>query len=311
MIFGLVSSIILEIFVLVGAAFLTLMERKGLGYIQERKGPSSVGYLGLLQPFGDAIKLFSKEHIYPYMGNYLYYLFCPVMGLCLSLFIWLVIPYLENLYMFNLGILFILSCLGLGVYFIIFAGWSSNSKYSLLGGLRAVAQMISYEVGLMVVLLSGVFLVSSLNMLMFFEYQKFIWFVFLSFPVILMWFVLGLAETNRTPFDLAEGESELVSGFNIEYMGGGFSLIMLSEYISIIFMSLLLGVVGLGSNLISFFFYFKLVYMSFMFVWIRGSFPRVRYDNLMNFSWSIILPLSLNFMMYYSGFVIFLDKMVV
>nr|ASM82630.1 NADH dehydrogenase subunit 1 [Aposthonia borneensis] len=306
--YSLLSSFMLEIFVSVGAVFLTLMERRVLGYVQGRSGPGKVGYLGLFQPFSDAIKLFSKEHVYPYVGNYLYYLFCPVFGLCMSLFIWLVIPYIGNLYMFDLGMLFVFCCLGLGVYSIIFAGWASNSKYSLLGSFRSIAQMISYEVGLMVIMLSSFFLIKSLSFILFVEYQKYFWFVFLAFPVILMWFIMGLAETNRTPFDLAEGESELVSGYNVEYMGGGFSLIVLSEYVSIIFMCLLMGVAGLGSDLFSLFFYLKLVYVSFIFVWIRGSFPRVRYDKLMSFSWSIILPLSLNCMLYYSGFFIFLSK---
>nr|ASM82734.1 NADH dehydrogenase subunit 1 [Eosembia sp. FS-2017] len=305
------NSVVLEVFVLVGAAFFTLMERSGLGYIHNRKGPNKVGYMGLFQPFGDAIKLFSSEIIYPYMGNYNYYFICPVMGLLMSLFIWMIVPYSENLYIFNFGVLFILSCLGLGVYFLIFAGWSSNSKYSLLGCLRAVAQMVSYEVGLMIILLGGVLMISSLNLILFFEYQKLFWFIFILFPIIMMWFIMSLAETNRSPFDLAEGESELVSGFNVEYMGGSFSLIMLSEYSSIMFMSLMIIILGMSSSLFSLIFYLKLVFIGYIFIWIRGSLPRMRYDNLMEFSWKIVLPISLNFMMYYSGLIIFLDKMVV
>lgn len=269
---------------LVGAAFLTLMERRGLGYVQRRKGPNRVGYLGLLQPFGDAIRLFRREIVFPYVGHYYYYFFCPVMGLGLSLFIWMVVPYMENLYMFNLGVLFILSCLRVGVYFLIIAGWSSNSRYSLLGGLRGVAQMISYEVSLMIIFLGRFFLVKSLNMLVFVDYQRFMWMVFFTFPMILIIFIMCLAETNRSPFDLAEGESELVSGFNVEYMGGGFSLIILSEYSRILFIRLLIVVFGLGSCLISLIFYFKLVCLGFVFVLIRASFPRIRYDRLMDFS---------------------------
>nr|AVN68154.1 NADH dehydrogenase subunit 1 [Megaloblatta sp. ECMD1] len=297
---------ILLIFVMVGVAFLTLLERSVLGYIHVRKGPNKVGFVGILQPFSDAVKLFIKEQEFPFTSNYLSYYFAPVFSLFLSLLVWVVIPYLNGLYSFELGLLFFLCCTSLGVYTIMIAGWSSNSNYSLLGGLRAVAQTISYEVSLALVLLSFVFLVNSYNLVDFFYYQCYLWFIFILFPLSLVWFVSCLAETNRTPFDFAEGESELVSGFNVEYSGGGFALIFLAEYSSILFMSLLFSVIFLGGDLNSFGFYFKLVLISYLFIWVRGTMPRFRYDKLMYLAWSSFLPMSLNYLIFYLGLSMYL-----
>uniref|UniRef100_UPI0030035545 NADH dehydrogenase subunit 1 n=1 Tax=Tachina sobria TaxID=3118448 RepID=UPI0030035545 len=301
-----ISSLLLIIFVLVSVAFLTLLERKVLGYIQIRKGPNKVGIMGIPQPFCDAIKLFTKEQTYPLLSNYISYYFSPIFSLFLSLLVWMCMPMFIKMFSFNLGLLFFLCCTSLGVYTVMIAGWSSNSNYALLGGLRAVAQTISYEVSLALVLLSFVFLIDGYNMLMFYKYQLFMWFLFLMFPMFLVWFSISLAETNRTPFDFAEGESELVSGFNVEYSSGGFALIFLAEYASILFMSMLFCVMFLGSDLFSFMFYVKLMFISFMFIWVRGTLPRFRYDKLMYLAWKSFLPFSLNFLLFFIGFKIFL-----
>nr|QXT43958.1 NADH dehydrogenase subunit 1 [Acholotermes chirotus]QXT44426.1 NADH dehydrogenase subunit 1 [Acholotermes sp. CMRT125]QXT44439.1 NADH dehydrogenase subunit 1 [Acholotermes sp. CMRT134] len=292
---------LLMLFVMVGVAFLTLLERKVLGYIHIRKGPNKVGFIGLFQPFSDAIKLFTSEQYFPLVSNYLIYYFSPIFGFFLSLLVWVLVPYLSGFISFELGLLFFLACTSLGVYTVMIAGWSSNSGYSLLGGLRALAQTISYEVSLAFILLSFVILVCSYDLSYFYIFQTYLWLIFFSIPLSFVWFISCLAETNRTPFDFAEGESELVSGFNVEYGGGGFSLIFLAEYASIIFMSLLFCIIFLGSDLYSFLFYIKVVFVSFMFVWVRGTLPRFRYDKLMYLAWSSFLPLSLNYLLFFVG----------
>nr|AKF78378.1 NADH dehydrogenase subunit 1 [Nothochrysa sp. YTD-2015] len=300
-----ISSLLLIICVLVGVAFLTLLERKVLGYIQIRKGPNKVGISGIPQPFCDAIKLFSKEQVYPIMSNYLSYYISPIVALFLSLLIWMIYPYMTNMYSFNLGLLFFLCCTSMGVYTVMASGWSSNSNYAMLGGLRAVAQTISYEVSMALLLMSFIIMVGSFNLYDFELYQKNIWFMFLSLPLMFMWLSSSLAETNRTPFDFAEGESELVSGFNVEYSSAGFALIFLAEYASILFMSMLFSVLFLGSNLFSILFFFKLVFISFMFIWVRGTLPRYRYDKLMYLCWKSYLPVSLNYLIFFIGMKIF------
>nr|YP_009176753.1 NADH dehydrogenase subunit 1 [Anopheles minimus]ALJ02468.1 NADH dehydrogenase subunit 1 [Anopheles minimus] len=305
----LIGSLLLVICVMVGVAFLTLLERKVLGYIQIRKGPNKVGFNGLLQPFSDAVKLFTKEQTYPLLSNYISYYFSPVFSLFLSLLIWMCIPYLIKLYSFNLGVLFFLCCTSLGVYTVMIAGWSSNSNYALLGGLRAVAQTISYEVSLALILLSFIFLVGNYNFLNFYIYQDYVWFIIFCFPLGLVWLASCLAETNRTPFDFAEGESELVSGFNVEYSSGGFALIFLAEYSSILFMSMLFVVIFLGSDIYSFMFFLKLTFISFIFIWVRGTLPRFRYDKLMYLAWKSFLPLSLNYLFFFVGLKIFFISM--
>nr|QIV24548.1 NADH dehydrogenase subunit 1 [Olethrius laevipennis] len=296
-----ISSVILLVGVLVGVAFLTLLERKVLGYIQIRKGPNKVGFTGIIQPFSDAIKLFTKEQTYPLMSNFNLYYFSPVLNLFLALFLWLCMPFASVNLSFNLSFLFFLSVSSLGVYTVMLAGWSSNSSYSLLGSLRAVAQTISYEVSLALILLSFLFLISSLSILDTCKYQELIWFIFLLFPLCLMWLVSSLAETNRTPFDFAEGESELVSGFNVEYSSGGFAMIFLAEYASILFMSMLCCFIFLGGDLISWVFFIKLSLMAFIWIWVRGTLPRFRYDKLMYLAWKSYLPVSLNYLIFFFG----------
>nr|YP_010031475.1 NADH dehydrogenase subunit 1 [Acroneuria carolinensis]QOV02866.1 NADH dehydrogenase subunit 1 [Acroneuria carolinensis] len=297
----LVGGVLLIICVLVGVAFLTLLERKVLGYIQIRKGPNKVGFVGIPQPFCDAIKLFTKEQTYPVLSNYLPYYFSPVFSLFLALLVWMIMPYLTGMYSFNLGLLFFLCCTSLGVYTVMIAGWSSNSNYALLGGLRGVAQTISYEVSLALILLSFVFLVGGYSLFDFTKFQEYLWFLVLTFPLALSWFASCLAETNRTPFDFAEGESELVSGFNVEYSSGGFALIFLAEYASILFMSMLFSALFLGCDVFSWGFFVKLGLISFAFVWVRGTLPRFRYDKLMYLAWKSFLPLSLNYLIMFMG----------
>nr|YP_010625933.1 NADH dehydrogenase subunit 1 [Inocellia sinensis]WBK02679.1 NADH dehydrogenase subunit 1 [Inocellia sinensis] len=302
-----INSLLLIICLLVGVAFLTLLERKVLGYIQIRKGPNKVGFMGLLQPFSDAIKLFSKEQTFPIYSNYLMYYFSPILSFLLAMIVWLVMPYYFMMINFNLGILFMLCCLSMGVYGLMIAGWSSNSMYSLLGGLRAVAQTISYEISLALILMSFILLMLSFNFLNFLKYQYFSWMLIISLPLMLMWLATMLAETNRTPFDFAEGESELVSGFNVEYSSGGFALIFLAEYLSILFMSMLFVMIFMGGYKMSMLFYLKMLFISFFFLWVRGTLPRFRYDKLMYLAWKCYLPFSINILIFYIGFKVFLE----
>nr|YP_009251036.1 NADH dehydrogenase subunit 1 [Pyrhila pisum]AMY96219.1 NADH dehydrogenase subunit 1 [Pyrhila pisum] len=297
----LINYVVLIICVLIGVAFTTLFERKVLGGIQIRKGPNKVGFKGILQPFSDAVKLFLKEQTMPTMSNFMVYYLSPVMSLFLSLILWSVLPYEVGLINFNFSVLFFLCCMGLGVYSTLIAGWSSNCKYSTLGSLRAVAQTISYEVSLALILLSFLVLVSSFNLTSFITYQSKFWFLTISLPLSMIWLASCLAETNRTPFDFAEGESELVSGFNTEYSSGGFALIFMSEYASIIFMSVLFSIMFLGSNLMSFMFYIKVSFIVFVFMWVRGTLPRLRYDKLMFMAWKSFLPVSINYLIFFVG----------
>nr|UGS80177.1 NADH dehydrogenase subunit 1 [Anomopsocus sp. AnspLA] len=294
-----INYLIMMILILVAVAFLTLLERKILGYIQLRKGPNKVGVIGLLQPFSDAVKLFTKETTYPFKSNYLIYYFCPIITFLLVFMLWAVMPYFWGLLNMNFGLMFFLVCLSLGVYGIMIAGWSSNSSYSLLGGLRAVAQTISYEVSLAFIFLNMIILTGSYSLMDFMWFQKSCWFMFCSMPLFMMFFTSMLAETNRTPFDFAEGESELVSGFNVEYSSGGFALIFLGEYSSIIFMSVIIVIIFLGLSIKFIMFYIMTCLMSFIFIWLRGTFPRYRYDKLMNLCWKNFLVVSLNFLLFY------------
>lgn len=299
------SFFLLVVFVLIGIAFFTLLERKVLGYIQIRKGPNKVSFLGILQPFSDAIKLFSKENVLPMISNFIPYYFSPIFNLFLSLVVWIIIPYFTNLFNYGLGLIFFLCCARLNVYSIIIAGWSSNSNYSLLGSIRSVAQTISYEVSLFLVLLSFVILTGSYCLIDFYYFQVFGWYIILFFPLCLCLFSSFLADTNRTPFDFAEGESELVSGFNVEYSRGGFVLIFLSEYSIILFISLFSCILFFGCDFFTIRFLIKIVFVSFIFLWIRGTFPRFRYDKLIYLAWKCYLPLSLNYLIFFLGFKLF------
>lgn len=296
-----VNYLVLIICVLIAVAFVTLLERKILGYIQIRKGPNKVGYMGLLQPFSDAVKLFTKEQTVPIISNFIVYYLCPVFRLFLSLLVWRVIPYDVGLMRFNIRVLFFFCCLGIGVYRVIVAGWASNCKYSLLGRLRRVAQTISYEVRLALILLSYIILLGGFRMELFSKYQSNFWFIFISLPLSLIWFASCLAETNRTPFDFAEGESELVSGFNTEYRSGGFALIFMAEYASILFIRVFFVIVFLGRRPSRVVFYLKSIMLAFIFVWVRGTLPRLRYDKLIYLAWKRFLPVSINYLILFIG----------
>nr|AOY39577.1 NADH dehydrogenase subunit 1 [Scolytinae sp. BMNH 1043133] len=289
----------LLIFVLIGVAFLTLMERKVLGYIHFRKGPNKVGFIGLLQPFSDAIKLFTKEQMFPLFSNLSIFYLSPVINFIIAVILWSAMPFYSFNLSFSFSLLFMLSVSSLGVYTIMLAGWSSNSNYALLGSLRSVAQMISYEVSMILILLSFLFLLSSFSLSKFMIYQENVWFLFFHLPLVFMLLVSFLAETNRSPFDFAEGESELVSGFNVEYSSGGFAMIFLAEYANILFMSMLSVVIFLGGNLYSLMFFVKVTIVSFFWIWVRGTFPRYRYDKLMYLAWKNYLPVSMLLLLFY------------
>lgn len=307
---------------LIGVAYLTLMERKVIGSIQRRKGPNVVGVAGLLQPLADGLKLFLKETIIPSHANRLLFLFAPALTFLLSLSSWAVIPFSENFVLsnINVGVLYIFAISSLGVYGIIISGWSSNSKYAFLGSLRSAAQMISYEVSIGLIIISLLLCVGSLNLIDIVNAQKSAWFVFGLFPAFLMFFISALAETNRPPFDLPEAEAELVSGYNVEYSSMTFALFFLGEYSNIILMSSLTVIFFFGGWLPPFefvvfylipgffWFAFKVLLFLFFFIWVRASLPRYRYDQLMRLGWKVFLPLSLGWVVFITGILFFFGQ---
>nr|YP_010239137.1 NADH dehydrogenase subunit 1 [Atypus karschi]QTH31106.1 NADH dehydrogenase subunit 1 [Atypus karschi] len=282
---------------LLSVAFYTLLERKLLSYIQIRKGPNKTGFLGILQPISDALKLFSKSMNFLEISNFKISIMTPILFLSLSLSLWALIPLSEkSLIDMNFSILTFLIISSLSVYFILLIGWSSNSKYAHLGSIRSVAQMISYEVSMFLIIISISFFSYSYN------FQDFIFLnfyplIFILFPLSMIWLISCLAETNRSPFDFAEGESELVSGFNVEYFGWGFAMIFLAEYTSIVLLSILSSIFFFSKN-IFFLIMFTMTLMLF-FIWIRGTLPRFRFDLLMYLSWKIFLPLSISLSVFY------------
>jgi NADH:ubiquinone oxidoreductase subunit H len=291
--------------VLVSVAYLTLAERKILGYMQSRKGPNIVGIYGLLQPLADGAKLFAKEMIIPNHSNLVVYFFSPVLFLMLALLIWSVLPYSAGAWYINLdlSLLFVLVISSISVYAILMSGWASSSKYAFLGSLRAAAQMISYEVSMGLILITVIFSAGTLNVAKIDIAQgNSIPFVLPLLPAAVMFLVSIFAETNRAPFDLTEGESELVSGYNVEYSSMSFALLFLAEYANIIFMSALFSVLFLGglssyglNPIIAL--GIKTSVITFLFVWVRASYPRIRYDQLMMLLWKSYLPASVGFVM--------------
>uniref|UniRef100_UPI0030E0C79F NADH dehydrogenase subunit 1 n=1 Tax=Arorathrips mexicanus TaxID=1291224 RepID=UPI0030E0C79F len=289
--FTILSITLMVLFALIAVAFITLLERKILGYMQIRIGPNKVGTLGILQPMSDAVKLYTKEMNWPKYSNSLTFFFSPCLSLTLALFIWITLPFMNMFLWMNLSILLFLSILGLGVYPIIMAGWSSNSSYSLIGSMRALAQTISYEVSLIFIILSNMIMVSSLSFMKLIWFQKSFMF-FLFFLPFLLWIISIIAELNRTPFDFAEGESELVSGFNTEYSSGNFAIIFMAEYMMILFFSSLTAMLYMSTKNMNFFMIvFPMMFM-FIIIWTRATLPRYRYDKLMYLCWKVILPLS-------------------
>nr|NP_066555.1 NADH dehydrogenase subunit 1 [Sigmops gracilis]BAA82485.1 NADH dehydrogenase subunit 1 [Sigmops gracilis] len=296
----LVNPLVLAVPVLLAVAFLTLLERKILGYMQLRKGPNTIGPYGLLQPVADGVKLFTKEPIRPSTSSPLMFLATPILALTLALLLWTPLPAPYPAADLNLGLLFILALSSLAVYSILGSGWASNSKYALIGALRAIAQTISYEVSLGLILLctitfAGNFTLQTLN-----AAQENMWLILPAWPAAAMWLVSTLAETNRTPFDLAEGESELVSGFNVEYAAGPFALFFLAEYANILFMNALSTTLFLGPSLnphtpelSTLNLMLKTALLSISFLWVRATLPRFRYDQLMHLIWKNFLPITL------------------
>nr|UDN39048.1 NADH dehydrogenase subunit 1 [Hyphessobrycon sweglesi] len=297
--------------ILLAVAFLTLIERKVLGYMQLRKGPNVVGPYGLLQPLADGIKLFTKEPVRPSTSSPFMFLTAPVLALTLAMTLWAPMPIPHPVTDLNLGILFILALSSLAVYSILGSGWASNSKYALIGALRAVAQTISYEVSLALILLSIVIFTGGFSLQMFNITQEAIWLLLPAWPMATMWYVSTLAETNRAPFDLTEGESELVSGFNVEYAGGPFALFFLAEYANILLMNTLSTILFLGASHIpsipeftSMNLMIKTAFLSILFLWVRASYPRFRYDQLMHLIWKNFLPVTLAIVLWHAALLI-------
>ncbi len=293
-----ISFITRYVIALLAIAFYTLIERKFLGYFQLRKGPNKVGLIGLPQPFADAIKLFTKEQSKPTIINQSPFIAAPVLGLILTLILWAIYPHFHPAIFLSFGALYFLCISRINVYTTFIAGWRSNSKYALLGALRAVAQTISYEVRISLILLRALILSSQIDISII-SINSISWIILILRPLALIWFITNLAETNRTPFDFAEGESELVSGFNVEYRRGIFALIFIAEYANILIISLLSVVffTGITQPMLTFTsdigLIIKTIIIATLFIWIRATIPRIRYDHLIQLTWKGFLPLSL------------------
>nr|ALQ78812.1 NADH dehydrogenase subunit 1 [Glycera capitata] len=301
MITSTISLLITYILALLGMAFFTLLERKALGYFQIRKGPNKVGIAGIPQPFADALKLFTKELNKPILANNYPFLIAPMLGLFLALVLWSMYPCSNPSFFLPFGVLLFLCVSSFNVYSTLIAGWSSNSKYALLGALRTIAQTISYEVSMSLILLSVLVSMMSMDFTHMYINKNLPYFIMFMI-MFMIWFTTTLAETNRTPFDLSEGESELVSGFNVEFSSGTFALIFMAEYLNILIMSLFSTVLFLNFFILNSFvtdlmFTLKITFVAFCFVWVRATLPRMRYDMLMNLTWKTFLPFSLAMLM--------------
>jgi|TARA_B110000196_G_scaffold118429_1_gene102821 NADH-quinone oxidoreductase subunit H len=316
--FIIIKIIALVVPLLVIVAFLTYAERKVIASVQLRKGPNVVGPFGLLQPLADGLKLFSKETIFPTVSNKIVFLLAPMIAFSLSIAAWAVIPIADGWVIsnINVGILYLFAVSSLSVYGIIMAGWASNSKYAFMGALRSAAQMVSYEVSIGLVIITVLVCVGSLNLSDIVYAQKSTWFVFPLFPMFIVFFISALAETNRAPFDLPEDESSLVGGYFTEYSSMLFAMFFLGEYAAMIMMSGMATILFLGGWLAPFnvailneipgfiWFALKTSLMLFIFLWVRATFPRFRYDQLMRIGWKVFLPFSLLWVVLTSGFLI-------
>ncbi|MBV1832913.1 MULTISPECIES: NADH-quinone oxidoreductase subunit NuoH [Novacetimonas] len=301
---------------LLGVAYLTLAERKVMAAMQLRKGPNVNGPFGVLQAFADAIKMLTKETVIPAGANRMLFLFAPFLTFSLAMVAWAVIPTGNGLAIadINVGVLYLLAISSLGVYGILIAGWASNSKYAFLGGLRSAAQMVSYEVSIGLVIVSVLLAVGSLNLNDIVLAQRHVWFCLPMFPMFIVFFISALAETNRAPFDLPEGESELVAGFFVEYSALAFGLFFLGEYANMFLMSGMVSILFLGGWLPPLdvapltwipgplWLIAKILFCLFVFIWVRATFPRYRYDQLMRLGWKVFLPFSLAWMVLTAGF---------
>jgi NADH-quinone oxidoreductase subunit H len=310
-----IEALALLVPLLIGVAYLTYAERKVLAAMQLRRGPNVVGPFGLLQPFADALKMLMKETIIPTGSNRFLFLIAPMLTFGLAMLAWAVIPVDEGWVgaNINVGILYLFAISSLGVYGIIIAGWASNSKYAFLGAMRSAAQMVSYEVSMGFVLVTVLLCVGSLNLTDIVHAQRTVWFCIPLFPMFVVFFISALAETNRSPFDLPEGESEIVAGFFVEYSSMSFALFFLGEYANMILMSALTTILFLGGWLAPFnvepftwipgviWFVLKICAVLFVFLWVRATFPRYRYDQLMRLGWKVFLPLSLIWLVITAG----------
>jgi NADH-quinone oxidoreductase subunit H len=306
---------------LIAVAYLTLLERKVIAAMQQRKGPNVVGLFGLLQPLADGLKLLLKETILPSRANKFIFLLAPILTFMLSLVSWAIVPIGEGMVIadLNIGLLYTLSISSLGVYGIITSGWSSNSKYAFLGSLRSAAQMVSYEVSIGLIVITVLMCAGSLNLTQIVHSQESVWYLIPLFPLFIMFFISILAETNRSPFDLPEAEAELVAGYNVEYSAMGFALFFLGEYANMILMCSMCTILFLGGwlppfNIIPFvwvpgtvWFGIKVVLLLFTFIWVRATFPRYRYDQLMRLGWKIFLPFSLGWVVFIAGVLVTFD----
>ena len=317
----LLQVLVVVVPLLIAVAYFTWFERKVMAAMHLRMGPNVVGPWGLLQPFADAVKMFVKETILPTSANKIVFLIAPILTFVLALVAWAVIPFGEGLVVsnINVGILYLFAISSLGVYGIIMAGWASNSRYAFLGALRSAAQMVSYEVSIGFVLITVLMVVGSLNLSDIVMAQQKIWFVIPLLPMAVVFFISALAETNRVPFDLPEAESELVAGYQVEYSAMTFGLLFMGENMNLILMSGLTVILFLGGWLPPFdiapftwipgpiWFIAKIVVMLFVFVWIRATFPRYRYDQLMRLGWKVFLPLSMFWVVLTGGALIAFD----
>jgi NADH-quinone oxidoreductase subunit H len=299
---------------LMGVAYLTYAERKVLGAMQLRKGPNVVGPFGLLQPFADALKMLMKETVIPTGSNPLLFLMAPMLTFGLAMIAWAVIPVNDGWAIadINVGILYLFAISSLGVYGVVIAGWASNSKYAFLGALRSAAQMVSYEVSMGFIMVTVLLCAGSLNLNDIVLAQRHIWFCVPLFPMFVMFFISTLAETNRSPFDIPEGESEIVAGFFVEYSAMSFALFFLGEYANMILMSAMTSILFLGGWLAPFnlptptwmgplWLILKICAVLFVFLWVRATFPRYRYDQLMRLGWKVFLPLSMAYLVIVAG----------
>lgn len=317
------QSISLIFCLLISVAYIVLLERKLMASVQRRRGPNVVGF-GLLQPFADALKVFLKETIVPSYANPILFLMAPIFSFFCSLIVWLVIPFNIGmiLYDFHVGILYIFAISSISIYGIIFAGWSSNSKYAFLGSLRSAAQMISYEITMGCILVVVILFSGSLHIGYVVEVQIGVWFCIPLLPFYIIFFITALAETNRSPFDLPEAEAELVAGYNVEYSAMSFVLFFLSEYANILFMSTLVSLFFLGGWLSLFdislllpntsiiYLSLKIVFNLVLFVLVRAAYPRFRYDQLMRIGWKVLLPFTIALVYFEAAIILFLEYII-